>query len=311
MNARRLAPLAALLLAALAGSAATRPVPVLSYLDAALTAQDGRSVPVRLVYQRGLRQALRLAVFSHGAASEPARYDALSQVLARRGYLVVAPLHRDSPWHPFAGAVPLVDPVASWSLRIADMQLALHSDVALTALSGARIDHGSALAVGHSYGALVAQALGGATLTAAPSHSDRDPRAAVVVAFSPPGPIPGYIERVGWRSVAVPMLVVTGTADVVPPIAQNWQDHLASWEETPAPRLLLVANGADHYFGNLIGRPERPPPSEAVAAAFAAAARIAADFGGAAVGDGKWPRPATIAARYPALFTRIEAEPRR
>jgi hypothetical protein len=53
------------------------------------------------------------------------------------------------------------------------------------------------------------------------------------------------------------MLVQTGTADVIPPIAPTWEAHRISFDTSPAPAVLFVGEEVDHYFGNIIGRPER------------------------------------------------------
>lgn len=204
-----------------------KPAPAaVQFRNTELAAPDGRRVPVRLVWRKG-RARLTLAVFSHGANSEPARYDRLSAVLAQRGFLVIAPVHPDSPWHPQRVA----DPSAGFALRIADMKLALASDAVLAGLTGACIRRGGAVAVGHSYGALIAQVLAGARMAKLDPHSDfADPRVRAVVAFSPPGEVRDFVERTGWSQVTQPMLVVTGTADVLPMMAPRWEDHLASYE---------------------------------------------------------------------------------
>jgi predicted dienelactone hydrolase len=112
------------------------------------------------------------------------------------------------------------------------------------------------VAAGHSYGALVAQALGGARVQ---WGGAADPRVSGILAFSPPGPLPGFIDTEGWAAIRVPMFVATGTADVVPPVAPTWEAHRASFDASPvSPRWLWVGDGVDHYFGNRIGRPERP-----------------------------------------------------
>ncbi len=107
----------------------------------------------------------------------------------------------------------------------------------------------------------------------------RDPRAQVAVAFSPPGPAPGLIDAAGYAALAVPAIIETGDHDVPPGGAPDgWRAHLSAYE-APAPggnRYGLVLAGADHYFGNIICRPERGEPPQI--AQFAAAASLASQF---------------------------------
>lgn len=245
----------------------------LAAAELVLAAPDGRQVPVRLQAPPRCRrgETLPLILFSHGANSAPAKYDRLTAGWAARRMLVAAPAHADS-----------TDPAGSAARRLADMRLLIDEAPALEQTSGCRIDRARVAAAGHSYGALVAQMLGGARL--ADGLDRRDARVRAVVAFSPPGPIPDYVSATGWSSIAVPMFVQTGTADIVLMFAPAWQAHRASYDAARVRRMLFVGDGVDHYFGNLIGRPERtePPATRAFEAATALSARFMAQaFAGA------------------------------
>lgn len=189
--------------------------------------------------------------FGHGAASAPWKYEALFVHWTRAGHRVLAPLHVDSSDHPdrakFAG-------LESWAARIEDMR-------GVTATIG----HPHYVAAGHSYGALAALALGGATplLPDGVTGPIADPRAKLVLAFSPPGATPPLIDAAGYANLAVPALIQTGTADV-PPGAPDWRGHLLAFESAApeADRFALVLDGVDHYFGGAICRPELPGPKQ-------------------------------------------------
>jgi hypothetical protein len=111
--------------------------------------------------------------------------------------------------------------------------------------------------LGHSFGAVIAQIAGGAKpipLDDAIGASTVQSVAAVV-AFSPPGPMPGRLEPSTWSSLQVPSLTLTGTADVLPGFIDDWQLHKASFENAPpGTARLWVGEGVDHYFGGLFGR---------------------------------------------------------
>lgn len=189
--------------------------------------------------------------FGHGAASAPWKYEALFAHWTRAGFAVLAPLHVDSSDHPdrakFAG-------LTSWAARIEDMRAV-----------SATITEPHYIAAGHSYGAMAALALGGATplLPDGVTGPIADPRAKLVLAFSPPGAMPPLIDAAGYAGLAVPALIQTGTADV-PPGASDWKGHLLAYETPKADRdrFALVLDGVDHYFGGAICRPELPGPKQ-------------------------------------------------
>ena len=211
--------------------------------DGTLILVDGRPMPVRRWQPAGKPRGF--IPFSHGANSNGAKYDRLCSALAAAGFVVAAPTHADSPDHPGGGKIAREQGIP---LRLADMRGLVAEGVA----AGLPV-----IAAGHSYGALIAQMLGGAGGV---------PEAAVraVIAWSPPGPFPPAITADLWKTMARPMLVETGTADMLPMMAPTWDVHRVSHDVAPGPGVLFVGDGVDHYFGNIICRPERTePPQEA------------------------------------------------
>ncbi len=240
--------------------------------DTVLTAPDGRAVPVRITWPEGGARRLPLLVLSHGANGTLDGLVLLQRSITR-GRIVAAPRHPDSEANP---DLAKVDRARVFGQRVADMKLVLDSSAEIERLTGKRIDATRIAAGGHSFGALIAQALGGAKV-GAPAQDWRDARIARVVAFSPPGPIPGYAEPAGWATMAVPQFVQTGTADVVPMMAPKWEAHMVSFEAaTVRGSVLWVGNGVDHYFGNRIQRLSRAAPDQG--AAFRRAINLADAF---------------------------------
>ncbi len=238
--------------------------------ELSVEAREVDGVPVRLWRPGAPSPAARAILFSHGANADAGKYDALTGAWAAEGHVVAAVTHRE----PAQGGGP-VDPEAAqagWRQRLADMRAAAR-------LLGSVAPGLALVAAGHSYGALVAQALGGAAVRWADDGGPLPlPGVSRVVAFSPPGPLPGFIDAAGWAKLAVPLFVQTGTADIVPPIAPAWEAHAASFAAaTVSPRWLWVGRGVDHYFGNMIGRPERAR-DEAQAALFEAAVAASLAF---------------------------------
>lgn len=262
-----------------------------------LETADGRSFAVTRWRARRRRGTI---LFSHGALSAPWKYDALIAPWTAAGFDVWAPLHVDSTDYPDTKAFP---GLMSWPARIADMR-ALADHVGVERY----------VAAGHSYGALVALTLGGAS-PVRPAGIEGplgDPRARSVVAFSPPGPGMGLIDAAGYATLAVPALIETGTLDLPPgaPARDAWRAHLAVYEAAAADgdRYALVLDGADHYFGGLICRPDLPGPKQ-LAQFDLAVARSLAFLRGYGLGDGRARRLLKSAARIgpavtPGLYRR-------
>lgn len=222
----------------------------------AIAANDGRSVPVT-IFHPAAPGDYPLVVFSHGAYSDPARYTAMLAPLAGAGLIILAPTHVDSETLAGTARPPHA---LTWLTRNAEMAalLAARPDIdARLATLGLRADRKAPVAMGHSYGALIAQLPGGA-VAIEPDGGAVDRRhagLAAVVAWSPPGPFPGLMAADGWRSLAVPSLTLTGTGDVLPGFIDDWRAHRASFDNAPqGQRMLWVGDGVDHYFGGTFGR---------------------------------------------------------
>lgn len=213
----------------------------------------GRSVPFEIIYP-GVAAEYPLIVFSHGAFASPDRYYALLKPIAAAGYVVVAPMHIDSEdWN----RTETPSRAQVWESRGEDMNLALSTNPSLKELvgkQGVKIDYGNIAALGHSYGALIAQVSGGAQAIA-PTPLSGNQYVKAVVAFSPPGISPGLIDKNGWSRLSLPSLTITGTADILPGFIDDWELHKHSYDYAPVGRRWLwVGEGVDHYFGGMIGR---------------------------------------------------------
>lgn len=226
-------------------------------LELTLEASAGRRVPVQVTLPGGDCSACTVIAFSHGAYAAPERYNRLTRLWAEGGYVVVAPLHVDSELNPTRDDY---DSDAAMLARLEDFAL-LVSD----ALRGHLREQGITvqeqyIAAGHSYGALIVQAAAGARLQTVAempqAFLDVRSRLLGVVAISPPGPVPDYIEAQDWEEVALPQLVVTGTTDVLPGFVDDWRLHLASYEVARlAPAYSLVYEGQDHNMNGAYCRP--------------------------------------------------------
>lgn len=224
-----------------------------------LPATSARTVNVQVSYPNDNCSPCQLVVFSHGAFSAPERYARLLNSWAAGGYVIAAPLHVDSELNPSRDQY---DGSATMLARLEDYALLTDS----LALRSALAERGVALregviAAGHSYGGLIAQAAAGARLQQLdppPTQllAARD-RIVGVVALSPPGTMAGYVEAQDYSLIEKPMLVVTGTTDILPGFVDDWRGHLASYEAAGAePAYALIFTQQDHYFNGAFGRPQ-------------------------------------------------------
>ncbi|WP_439534482.1 alpha/beta hydrolase family protein [Polymorphobacter sp.] len=234
---------------------AITPVDGVRARETSLTLADGRVVPIN-IWAPAVGGPHPLMLFSHGANSRPDKYENLARPLAAAGYVVAAPTHADSPDHPGGGKI---EQAMATGMRMQDVRAMIARRAELGASAG------KVIAAGHSYGGLVAQILCGARSPASGTATDPvDADVVAALAYSPPGEWLPSVPGDSWKTVSKPMFVQTGTADMLPGLAPDWRAHRLSFDTTPAPAVLFVGEGVDHYFGNLICRPERTEPPQRV-----------------------------------------------
>lgn len=237
------------LLAGAAGFLATGAAPASASL-LQLKTGSGRGLDVTVWTPPSVKGVV---LFGTGHGSWPDRYGLLATRMVDAGFAVVAPLHVDSVRHPDRAKYGFA---ASFVERLADMTaVSAHAKAAWPGVPVA--------AAGHSFGTLVALCLGGAKIAPV-----RDPTVRCVLGFSSPGKIPGLVRPDSYATLAVPTMIVTGDADVVPGFASDWHDHLFPIETAPAgDKAALIVTGAAHDL--VSGQPVKP---------FVSAAGHAVDF---------------------------------
>lgn len=265
-----------------AGLAATALLPRAARADdAAVTSTDlplavGSRTTRLFRIERAGSKPRGVVLFSTGHGSWPERYAPLTHALARAGWTVLAPLHVDSMHFPGREAFSMQ---ASFGERLADMAAA--STYAATTWPGRPV-----LAAGHSFGTLTALCRGGALAGVGPF---RDPAVKAVLGFSTPGKVPGLIQPTAYASLAVPAMIVTGTADTVPGFVTDPADHLFPAQSTPAASYaIVVADGRHELVGDAAAVARLRVPVEAFVAAYGAGdarARARLDAWQAPAGD--------------------------
>lgn len=219
-----------------------------------------RALSLRVLQPLGVDRT-PVVIFSHGNWSDREKYDELLRVWASHGFAVVAPTHLDGRSMARGifnslryGQMGLIE------ARVEDITFLLNNlEKVVSNIEGfAKIDERVVVA-GHSFGAFTAQQFAGARAidNGQVSTAGHD-RVAGVLAISPPGPMFDVIREESWSQLRGPVLATTGTWDSNPQFWPDWRMHLLSHETGIAGELYaLVIEGADHYLGNLICRPER------------------------------------------------------
>jgi alpha-beta hydrolase superfamily lysophospholipase len=195
-----------------------------------------------------------VVLFSTGHGSWPERYERLISVLLGQGFVVLAPVHVDSMHYPERDKFTFLSGLPE---RFVDMRAT--GAYAAKAFPGLPV-----IAAGHSFGTLVSLALGGGL----PHFKAYNPAVKAVLGFSSPGKAPGLVPANAYTSVKVPVMIVTGTEDTIPPVmgrATAAAEHLFPAETAPAGTYALVVEGGTHQ---LVDDAVRFPRTEAPAQLF-------------------------------------------
>lgn len=175
-----------------------------------------------------------IVLFGHGFNSNPSRYDALLTGWAEAGYQVYAPLAVDSLQHPDNAAY---NPQTATQARIETLQMMRGF------IAQAHPDTPVILA-GHSFGSLMSLLGGGASFVAGTLDG---PPVAGVLAFSSAGALPQLLGADPYASLDVPMLMITGTQDLVPQFVPDWRAHRLPFDTSPAgDKYLAIVEDGDH-----------------------------------------------------------------
>ncbi|MAI06306.1 MAG: hypothetical protein CBC47_04125 [Alphaproteobacteria bacterium TMED87] len=200
-----------------------------------------------------------LIIFSHGSRCHVDGSNDLTNFWSSHGYTVIQPLHLDgyleSRKKSHSREEISFHRLRDMSLVLDKIKLLLSNEKEILNI----IDSSKIIAAGHSYGALVAQVMGGAKIFSQGDSrkkiSSLDKRFRTIIAISPPGYMKNFVDSDSAKSISIPMLVTTGTNDIIPPFMPTWNIHTVSFHDAPkGEKFLAVINGADHWFGGLLCR---------------------------------------------------------
>lgn len=230
-----------------------------------------REIPVR-VYIPQCSGRHPVIFFSHGLANSRKGYAYVGEYWAQHGYVVFHVQHHGSDSEVLRTKGPYALYRAGfdqqqWRDRPLDIRFVLDQleKVELTtddtpevaALRG-RLDLSRIGVGGHSYGAFTALTLAGMTVEFGQGdfQTFRDPRVKAVVAMSMPK-LSGAEEKGAYRSVAVPVMHLTGTRDRSLLFHTSLEDRLVPFRAIHnVPQYLVVLKDAGHSsFSNDERRP--------------------------------------------------------
>nr|WP_276591684.1 alpha/beta hydrolase [Sphingomicrobium nitratireducens] len=183
-----------------------------------------------------------IILFGHGHGADPARYEALLEHWAGQGYTVYAPVNVDSRVHPQRDAFTMQ---TGFIARVTDLQAA-------RAMIAERHPGVPVVLAGHSFGSFLSLLGGGGKTKAMPALDG--PPVAGVLAFSTAGRLPPLLDADAYAGLDGPLLLVTGTQDVVPGFVADWRDHRMAFDGSPAgDKTLLVVEGGAHDLVRMTG----------------------------------------------------------
>ena len=226
-----------------------------------------------------------LIVLSHGNGCYQDLYNGITDHWASWGYVVIQPVHMDSPETGFSlkgQSIDTMDRVVA--SRREDVSLILDSldqlESQVPGLKG-KIDREHFIASGHSMGGGTMMSLTGVVMQDPRSgeilKSDEDRFEALVLISDPNNA--RMMPTDPWRMVRVPTFIATGTEDFSTIGARNGKAkttyQLVGDDMPDQPRYYLNTQGSDHYLGGLICKDTVPGPEDAGALLIANGATTA------------------------------------
>jgi len=171
----------------------------------------------------------KVIVFSHPIAGSPVSAQALAEAWTAQGYIVIAPVHADSPDSLVGSLAAGLTDKARWEFRTVDAKIALDIAVANQTNPGGGVipdgyafDVSEPVMIGHSFGANITSIIAGARPTFdGVTYDWADNRFVAAIALSGSGAegtdVP--FEAGAFDTIDVPFLRVTGAHDYSPETA--------------------------------------------------------------------------------------------
>ncbi len=204
-----------------------------------------------------------LVIFSHGMGGDLSAFKHLSTYLASHGYVVIHPVHTDSvrlQREQGKSREEIRKMFSQAGTKRVDLRSRIDDciwntdaldDIELAGAIAGRIDREHTAMIGHSAGAMTTQALAGlkffTRLNRQPIQFDDDGRFDAFVVISGQGTTRKSLTEESWASFNRPMLVFTGTEDVISISSETPQSRCHPFEYAPpSDKYLVFIEGATH-----------------------------------------------------------------
>ncbi|MEM9388747.1 MAG: hypothetical protein AAGA68_27140 [Pseudomonadota bacterium] len=233
--------------------------PVAPVRELRVAAKGGeRELSVRATFPADLQARTPVIIFSHGVWGSSTQYQPLVRHWASHGFVCLQPQHGDTIPEAQRGTGSAQGAFRGWRERARDLTRlldAIESPPRAWDVLAERMDAYRIGLAGHSFGAHIAQLMGGTRLKVdrqGHTVSLADERIDAIVMFAPRGRGPQLDER-AWAELDVPFMAVTGSND----IARLRHGEDVHWRMDPfrfasaSPRYLLFINGGYNNFGGL------------------------------------------------------------
>lgn len=206
----------------------------------------GRSAMVWKPEGEAPRAGFPAVVFSHGFTGCATQSTFLTEAIARAGYLVVAPNHKDAVCGGQGRGLPRAEERfgdakdwtdATYKDRLEDVKAVLDALTAGKTFEGVAVDARKIVLAGHSLGGYTVLGLAGAW------PSWKDARVKAVLALSPF--CTPFIGKGDLARMNVPVMYQGGTLDIG--ITPSVRRPHGAFERSSAPKYYVELDGAGHF----------------------------------------------------------------
>jgi predicted dienelactone hydrolase/CubicO group peptidase (beta-lactamase class C family) len=214
-----------------------------------------KDVQMRITYPRS-GGPYPLIIFSHYSGGTKDDYVPLVNYWVSRGYVCIQPDHSDSPE---VGGKRGPEARRDWKNRPLDISFIIDSlheiSRRIPELQG-RIDEAHIGVGGHYLGAYTTNLIGGMEQESAAGGTEelKDARVSAIVALSPQGTGQGLTAE-SWRSLTLPMFVMTGSGDYSSRTGNSPQWRTEPYQYSPSgDKYLVFVEGLTADYGGIVDR---------------------------------------------------------
>jgi len=215
-----------------------------------------REVPAKIYFPKNSTNPCPVIVFSHGLGGTRNTYEYLGRHWASHGYICVHIQHHGSDDATWRGSTRIGESMRAATMNVEnslnrplDVTFAIDQLGKINSQAGplkGRLDLEHIGVGGHSYGAFTTMAIAGQRFgTGGRNLADSRVKAAIAMST----PVPGHVPERNYDPIQIPILHLTGTADVSPLNDTTAKDRRVPFDSIQhAPQWLITFEGGDHMI---------------------------------------------------------------